>query len=355
MGSGHYSVGIMLILKFGGTSVGSAERIRATAEIVKKASAVQPCVLVLSAMSGVTNSLLDIAGGHDGADALFGRHAAAVQELGLPRQVLFRLQEIFDQARTRDEIVACGELFSTTIMLAFLYKQGVDAVWLPALEYMRVDADGNPLPEEIKARVLPLIARKGEHRVYVTQGFIGRRSDNGAIATLSRGGSDYTATLLGEALGAEEVQIWTDVDGVYSADPRVVPLARCIPSMSYSQADTAARRGAKILHPECVRPAMRAAYRLRVLDSFHPDAHGTLIGPFDDAEGVVALACSRGEEDAVISIIGHSAALNAADFRRLSELTGVRRIRRENGCVTLVADPEHADGIMREVHRLFFE
>lgn len=254
-------------MKFGGTSVGSAERMRATAEIIRNSGA-DRTVVVLSAMSGATNELLAIAAGAD-AEALQQRHADTVAALGLPARVMDHIREVFAGARTEQEIVACGEQFSTAIMLAYLYKQGVDAAWLPALDYMRLDADGNPDVELTGCRARRLLHAKGDHKVYITQGFIGRNAE-GAVATLSRGGSDFTATLLGEALGADEVQIWTDVDGVYSADPRVVPAAGCIPELSYELADTAARLGAKILHPDCVQPAKRAGYSLRVLDSFTP-------------------------------------------------------------------------------------
>ncbi|MDE6269308.1 MAG: hypothetical protein K2M12_00440, partial [Muribaculaceae bacterium] len=235
------------------------------------------------------------------------------------------------------------------------YKQGVDAAWLPALEYMRLDEDGRPEAGEIKARVIPLIRRKGQHRVYITQGFIGRNRNNGEVATLSRGGSDYTATLLGEALGADEVQIWTDVDGVYSADPRIVPNAHCIATMSYSQADAAARLGAKILHPECVLPAMRGAYRLWVLDSFHPDAPGTLIGPYDDTEGLVALARIKGDNESEISIVGHKSAIERISSEQLASLPGVNNIRKADSYVSMTVDNSLSDETMRTIHKLYFE
>lgn len=340
----------MLVMKFGGTSVGSAERIRATAEIIDSSDD-DTIVVVLSAMSGVTNSLIAVA---DGAspDDMLRRHEETIGQLGLPQLVMQHVREVFGDAHTKAETVACGEQFSTAIMLAYLYKQGVDAAWLPALEYMRTDADGNPETEETARLVRRLMQSKGRHRVYITQGFIGRGPD-GAVSTLSRGGSDFTATLLGEALGAEEVQIWTDVDGVYSADPRIVPEAHCIPRMSYAQADTAARMGARILHPDCVRPALRGGYKLRVLNSFRPEAAGTLIGPFDDTAGYIAVAgIKRPDGLADVSLIGRG---HGSDAARARHLLATDAVMAADGRITATVADDCADRAMRILHKEFIE
>lgn len=337
-------------MKFGGTSVGSAERMRATAEIIRQ-STDDHTVVVMSAMCGATNGLIDIADNGATPDRLLERHAATVEALGLPSSVMRHIRDVLAAASTRSETIACGELFSTAIMLAYLYKQGMDAAWLPALDYMRIDPDGNPLVEDTAARARALLRQKGDHRIYITQGFIGRDGE-GRTATLSRGGSDFTATLLGEALGAAEVQIWTDVDGVYTADPRIVSAARCIPTLSYSLADTAARLGAKILHPDCVRPVMRTGCRLRVLDSFHPQAPGTLIHDACDAAGFVAVACTADGATARVSIIGNRPDVSASD---VSELLGGAPATAGADHITATVDAADADEAVRTIHKYFIE
>lgn len=296
----------MIVMKFGGTSVGSAERMAATAEIIRSAQA--PVVVVLSAMSGITNRLLDVAAGSLERSVVAAHHKKVVAELGLDTALCDRIDEILNAAHTQAETVACGELLSTTIMQALMSKLGIDAVWVPALDFMRTTADGTPDTEFIRTHAAEAISSAGRHAVYITQGFICRNAD-GLVATLTRGGSDYTATLLGEALGASEVQIWTDVDGVYTADPRYVKGARCIPDMSFGQADAAARCGAKILHPDCIRPARRAGICVRVLDSFHPEASGTRISDIADAQGFVAVAF----DGTYVNLIGHDRNTSASD------------------------------------------
>ncbi|MDE6160567.1 MAG: aspartate kinase [Muribaculaceae bacterium] len=293
-------------MKFGGTSVGSAERMAATAEIIRSARV--PVVVVLSAMSGITNRLLEVAAGSLDRSVVAAHHKKVVAQLGLDTALCDRIDEILNAAHTQDETVACGELLSTTIMQAFLSNLGIDAVWVPALDFMRTGTDGTPDTEFISEHACDALQKAGRHQVYITQGFICRDA-NGHVTTLTRGGSDYTATLLGEALRVSEVQIWTDVDGVYTADPRHIGGARCIPDMSFGQADTAARCGAKILHPDCIRPARRAGISVRVLDSFHPEAAGTRISDIADAENFVAVAF----DGTYVNIIGHDRNTSASD------------------------------------------
>ncbi len=338
----------MIIMKFGGTSVGSAERIAATADIIL--SAKHPVVVVLSAMSGATNSLLALSEGKGSQDSILERHTATAESLGLPKNICSKIHAIMDAASTPSEIVACGELLSTTIMHSYLCSKGADAAWLPALDFMSVGTDGEPDTKTIKRSAKTAIEKTGQHDIYITQGFICRDS-SGAVSTLSRGGSDYTATLLGEALGAESVQIWTDVDGVYTADPRRVQTARRIPKMSYAQADTAARRGAKILHPDCIRPAERAAFPVQVLDSFHPETEGTIIGNFNDDKGFVAIASLESGNCSEVSIIGHGDAMDDIK-QRLSPLN-IFNIVQNNGYVCAQVSTEEADKAMNLLHDAF--
>lgn len=291
----------MIVMKFGGTSVGSAERMSATAQII--AASAKPVVVVLSAMSGITNKLISLAAGEADFKEILEHHYATTAALGVSQSVDSYLESLLASASTPAETVACGELMSTSIMTAYLRKEGVDAVLIPALDFMRVDSEAQPDIEAIATKVAKVLEHYGSHDVYVTQGFICRDSAD-RVGTLTRGGSDYTATLLGEALNASEIQIWTDVDGVYTADPRKVKDARCIPTLSYLLADTAARCGAKILHPDCVVPARRAGIEVKVLDSFHPQAGGTSIGPFENTGGFVAVAALEDSDTATVSLIG---------------------------------------------------
>lgn len=341
----------MIIMKFGGTSVGSAARIAATADII--ASAARPTIVVLSAMSGATNELLDIAHGEKSIDALRARHHDTARELQLPDDTVAAIDRILDTRASEAETVACGELLSTTLMHALLRSRGLDAAWLPALDYMRTDGSGEPDTEAIGRLLADAMGKAGKHDMYITQGFICRDAA-GNMATLSRGGSDYTATLLGEAMNASEVQIWTDVDGVYSADPRKVKGARCIPRMSYRQADTAARLGAKILHPDCVRPVRRAGCALRVLDSFHSDAPGTVVGDFKDAPGFIAVASrSAGDGLTEVSLVGSDDYVPAQEVAKY--IGGGLSATSGDGYTSMLVPDDIADDVMRKMHKLFIE
>lgn len=337
-------------MKFGGTSVGSAARISATADIIECAH--NPVVVVLSAMSGVTNALLAIASGDGDYSMVLEKHLSTARELGVDPKTEEALKAILSGARSQAETVACGELMSTRLMHALLRKRGLDAVWLDATDFVCVDTTGEPDTEAIGRNAADVFSAAGEHDIYVTQGFI-CRDQEGNVATLSRGGSDYTATLLGEALGAAEVQIWTDVDGVYTADPRRVSAARCIPRMSYATADTAARRGAKILHPDCIRPAMRAGFSVRVLDSFHPEASGTEIGLVATAApGFVAVASTATDSGSVeVSIIGRRDDVGTAEVAALLGCDAVQG----DGYIVATVDAEFADKAMRILHNAFIE
>ena len=330
----------MIIMKFGGTSVGSAERIAATTDLVKASS--KPAVVVLSAMSGITNKLLEVADGKRDIAEIAELHKRAAAELSLDESLNVRIDEILASASTHDEIVACGELLSSTLVQAYMRRQGIDAVWVSALDFMKIDRKGDPDTEFICEHVAATLDNAGRHDVYVTQGFICRDSDK-LISTLTRGGSDYTATLLGEALCADEVQIWTDVDGVYTADPRYVKGAHCIPEMSFAQADRAARCGAKILHPECILPAQRARIPVRVLDSFHPERYGTKIGDIADAEGFIAVAYDGKH----VNLIGHDCNVTTDDIAGAAVSDDIKT---HEDYISLSAGSENAYEIMQTLH-----
>src|SRR5215208_7962516 len=295
----------MIVMKFGGTSVGDPTRVHQVATIIETQP--NPRAAVVSAASGVTNMLLDAAraaavgGGeltaklvaeirarhHDIASAIGDdqERAAAVAALDQLHAALDDALAAVDRAgelspRNADCIVATGEKAMSVLLAATLRSRGVPAVHVWADRVIATDnRHGNARPDRVLTREL------AAHEVQphldagltvVFTGFIGRAPD-GATTTLGRGGSDYSATLLGAALGADEVQIWTDVPGVLSADPRQVPDARVISGIPYDEAQELAHLGAKVLHPRTIRPAVARGIPVRILSTFLPDEPGTLV------------------------------------------------------------------------------
>jgi len=280
----------MKIMKFGGTSVGSAARIRNVAKLV---SGEKGNFVVLSAMSGVTNTLAEIAGylfnrNPDGAKEtlkrLESKHLGVAKELLGDDSAQPYIHETFEAmaALAREYfgpvqekiIMAQGELLSTKLMELYLQKEGVNAVLLPALDFMKLDNQGEPDIPYIKEHVLPLLETQAD--LFLTQGFICRNA-HGEVDNLQRGGSDYTASLIGAAVEAEEIQIWTDIDGMHDNDPRVVEKTRAVRHLHFDEAAELAYFGAKILHPTCIQPAKFANIPVRLLNTMEPEAPGTLI------------------------------------------------------------------------------
>jgi aspartate kinase len=292
-------------MKFGGTSVENSGAFRNVAAIIKSAVHSQP-VIVVSAIAGFTNSLLKsvekaIAGDAKGAtrslDPDLARHNAIAKEL-LNTEAATTFEQTVGGARTeirqlhkiiaahpvtspplQDEIVAFGEHLSSQLLAAVLREVGLAARYADARRCIRTNEDyGNAAPqaatnEATRAEVLPLLQSA---KIPVLGGFIGS-SDKGVTTTLGRGGSDYTAALVGAALDAREIQIWTDVSGVLTADPRVVPNAKTIPVLSYQEAAELAYFGAKVLHPKTIQPAIDKNIPVRVCNSRAPKAASTLI------------------------------------------------------------------------------
>ena len=300
--------GALRVMKFGGTSLGDAQRIRGAAEIVAQAAQIGPVVTVVSAMAGVTNSLVAAAEKSAGGDAkaaarladqLTARHREAVEAL-LPDRVkretlLSELAGLIEQAadfcrgcallgeltpRTMDAIAGTGERLSARIFAAALDALEIRALALDATQLIVTDevhGAANPLAdptrEKTRAALLPLLAEK---ITPVVTGFIAATA-KGVSTTLGRGGSDYSATLLGAALGASEVIIWTDVDGVLTADPRIVPDAVPLEEISYAEAADLAFFGAKVLHPLALRPVAERGIPVWIRSSFEPHKPGTKI------------------------------------------------------------------------------
>lgn len=287
----------MKVMKFGGTSVGSPERMKNVSSLVTKSG--EPVFVVLSAMSGTTNSLVEISNylykkNPEGANEIINRleqkYMQHVEELYSTEEwkkaTSDFLHEEFDYLRsfTKDlftsfeekSIVAQGEVMSTNMVVNYLKEQGVKATLLSALDFMRTDKNGEPDTVYIKEKLSVTLKEAPESQVYITQGFICRNA-YGEVDNLQRGGSDYTASLIGAAINADEIQIWTDIDGMHNNDPRVVDHTAPVRQLHFEEAAELAYFGAKILHPTCVQPAKYAGIPVRLLNTMEPDAPGTII------------------------------------------------------------------------------
>lgn len=286
----------MKVLKFGGTSVGSAERIRKVAGIVTGKG---KNIVVLSAMAGTTNTLVEISdylykknvnGAHDIVNALELKYLETIGSLydkeSTKTAATAAIKERFDYLRSlakanftvleEREILAQGEMMSTAMMHLYLQEQGVKSVLLPALEYMRTDSNGEPDTAFLKARLSEMLDEHRDAEIYITQGYICKNA-YGETDNLQRGGSDYSASLIGAAVGAEEIEIWTDIDGMHNNDPRYVENTRPVERLNFEEAAELAYFGAKILHPTCVQPAKFAGIPVRLKNTLDPKAEGTII------------------------------------------------------------------------------
>lgn len=286
----------MKVLKFGGTSVGSAQRMQHVADII---SGNEKKIVVLSAMSGTTNSLLQAAdylrvgnltGAADVVNLLERKYEKETAELyltsSMQESVWEKLKTYFSEIRSlllesysnqiEKRIVSYGELISTLMFTSYLQEQNVDAVLMPALSFMRLKADGEPDMALTQQLLHEQLGQYGKHRIVITQGFICLNAE-GEIDNLKRGGSDYSASIIGALSDAEEIQIWTDIDGMHNNDPRFVDGTQPVPQLSFEEAAELAYFGAKILHPTCILPAKMKSIPVRLLNTLDPTAPGTLI------------------------------------------------------------------------------
>lgn len=287
----------MKVMKFGGTSVGSPERMKGVASLVTESG--EPTFIVLSAMSGTTNSLVEISdylykknpeGANEVINNLEKKYMQHVEELYSTEEMKNTTREFlqgeFNYLRsfTKDlftsfeekSIVAQGEMMSTNMVINYLKEQGVKAVLLSALDFMRTDKNAEPDPQYIKEKLAAIMEQNQGYQIYITQGFICRNA-YGEVDNLQRGGSDYTASLIGAALPADEIQIWTDIDGMHNNDPRVVEHTEAVRQLNFEEAAELAYFGAKILHPTCVQPAKYAGIPVRLKNTMDPKADGTII------------------------------------------------------------------------------
>lgn len=308
----------MKILKFGGTSVGSAPRIKGLLDIVNPD---ERQVVVLSAVAGTTNALVEIGqalagASKDDAKELIAAHRAKydtlIEELFSTDAGLAKgkelvnyhfnyIESLCNQMFTTVEekaILAQGELMSTALFHYHLEEIGIPSVLLPALDFMKIDEDNEPDVPFISERLSVLLAESPDNKVFITQGFICRNSF-GEIDNLRRGGSDYTASLIGAAIQAEEVQIWTDIDGMHNNDPRIVKNTTPIAHLCFDEAAELAYFGAKILHPQSVFPAQKYNVPVRLLNTLDPQAHGTLISKDGGNKGHIRAIAAKDDITAI--------------------------------------------------------
>jgi aspartate kinase len=303
----------MKVLKFGGTSVGSAERMHALVDLIKDEA---PKIVVLSAMSGTTNNLLEISNALYGKentkakqliDILENKYKDVIAQLYKTENALNKGKELivshFNYLRsftmdmfTENEeraILAQGELLSTALFHYYLEEIKIDSVLLSALNFMRIDVNEEPDMKYIEANATAELAKYPGHKLFITQGYICRNSF-GEIDNLKRGGSDYTATIIGAAIKADEIQIWTDIDGMHNNDPRIVDRTHPIAQLSFEEAAELAYFGAKILHPTCILPAQMKNIPVRLLNTMQPEARGTVIDSKTSGDNIKAVAAKDG-------------------------------------------------------------
>ena len=265
----------MKVLKFGGTSVGSAQCMKDVAKLICDGNRK---IVVLSAMAGTTNTLVEI------SDYLYKKNTDGA------RETIGNLERKYN--KVIDELYRTNELMSTAMMNNYLLEQGVKSVIIPALDYMRTDKNSEPDNQFIKNKLLSLLQESPDAEIYITQGYICRNA-YGEIDNLQRGGSDYSASLIGAAINSEEIQIWTDIDGMHNNDPRFVENTKPVRFLQFEEAAELAYFGAKILHPTCVLPAKLNNIPVRLLNTMQPEAPGTLVYDHSSDGQIKAIAAKE--------------------------------------------------------------
>lgn len=323
----------MKVMKFGGTSVGSAQRMKNVATLITADN--EPKIVVLSAVSGTTNKLVAI------ADAIFKQETElAIRQIDLLKkeyqtliQELYKTENALDKSKqllqenfnylvsfTRDlftvyeerALLAQGELLSTHLFQFYCEEQGIPTQLIPALDFMRIDKNLEPDEYYIQSNLGNAIKQNAATSIFITQGYICRNAF-GEIDNLKRGGSDYTATLVGAGVKASEVQIWTDIDGMHNNDPRIVEGTSPVENLSYNEAAELAYFGAKILHPSCVWPAQKNNIPIVLKNTMQPEAKGTVISGNSESNRITAIAA----KDGIVAIkIRSGRMLNAYGFLR---------------------------------------
>ena len=365
----------MKVMKFGGTSVGSPSRMKDVVELVRSRGR---NIVVLSAMSGTTNTLVTVTdylrggnrmGAAETLTSLKNKYSGVIEELfssSLQKEKGKRIVDgIFNDLFSytpenltesgEKEILSKGELLSTNLVTLYMEELGIKAVLLPALSFMRKNSDGEPDSDYIKQNLLAALEANPNAKIFLTQGFI-CRDINGNVDNLERGGSDYTASLIGAAVGAEEIEIWTDIDGMHNNDPRFVENTSPVSELHFDEAAELAYFGAKILHPTCVLPAKYANIPVRLLNTMDPDAPGTLIFNALPNRAIKAVAA----KDGITAIkIKSSRMLLAYGFlRKIFEIfevyhTPIDMIVTSEVGVSVTIDNEHKlNDILEELRKL---
>ncbi len=364
----------MVIYKFGGTSVGAPERMQKVARLITADD--EPKIVVLSAVSGTTNKLVEI-----GNALLEVRKSVAREAIGRLREEYDEFIEGLystDEGKKKGEtilnnffedlgalagipdfndgnyktLLAIGELLSTNLFNAFLIEQNIRSVLLPALDFMSIDQNGEPEIPRISEKLKAILAMNPGGNLFITQGFICRNA-HGQTDNLQRGGSDYTASLIGAAINAREVQIWTDIDGMHNNDPRIVENTRPISALTFDEAAELAYFGAKILHPSSIQPAQKFGIPVWLKSTLDENAYGTLIGEPTDEVKIKAIAA----KDNITAIkIKSSRMLLAHGFlRKVFEIfekyaTSIDMITTSEVAVSLTIDnTSHMDKIIKEL------
>jgi aspartate kinase len=301
------------VLKFGGTSVGSAQRIK---DLVKLTHNTTPKIVVLSAMSGTTNSLVEICSAFYNKeltqaktliDELKQKYVREISALYSKPEISEKAKQLIENhfnyitaftldmftANEEKAILAQGELLITALYHYYLEELNIDSILLPALNFMRITADEEPDLPYIKKNITEELGKHPNQTLFITQGFI-CRNVFGEIDNLKRGGSDYSASIIGAAIQSPEIQIWTDIDGMHNNDPRLVKNTQPISELSFEEAAELAYFGAKILHPTCILPAQKSNIPVRLKNTMQPEAPGTLIANLNTQEGIKAVAAKDG-------------------------------------------------------------
>ncbi|WP_303318930.1 aspartate kinase [Flavivirga abyssicola] len=365
----------MKVLKFGGTSVGSIENIKNVKDIINDG---HKKIVVLSAMSGTTNKLVAIANNIsnkepneavDKINQLHETYTVTIDTLltnkDLNKEVKDYVSSVFNflvnctykpfSIDLENNIVAQGELLSTYMFNCFLQQEGISSALLPALSFMRIDKDKEPDISYIKKHFEVAIHAAENSDIYITQGFI-CLDDKDEVSNLQRGGSDYTATIIGAAIKAKEVQIWTDIDGMHNNDPRYVENTKPISNLSFDEAAELAYFGAKILHPQTVTPVRADNIPVRLKNTMNPEAHGTLISNITSEKGIKAIAA----KDNIIAIkIKSARMLQAHGFlKKVFEIfetykTSIDMITTSEVAVSLTIDDDrNLDKIIEELEKI---
>jgi aspartate kinase len=328
----------MKVLKFGGTSVGTPARMKEVARLITESS--EQKIVVLSAMSGTTNTLVEIAdylkkGNREAANSVINKLRAKymthTKELHAAEEWVIKTSDFLEDefmylhsfsgteftATTEKTILAQGEMMSTNMVTNYLKEIGIKVMLIPALDYMMTDKNGEPDLAYIENNLKAILNENPQYDIYITQGFICRDAE-GRIDNLQRGGSDYTASLIGAALGADEIQIWTDIDGMHNNDPRIVEGTTPVRQLHFDEAAELAYFGAKILHPTCVQPARFAGVPVRLLNTMDPSAPGTLINNEMQHNNIKAIAAK--DNITAIKIVSSRMLLATGFLRKVFEI-----------------------------------